>query len=1162
VATELERAHGRDLTDEQRRALTARGVSIALSAGAGCGKTFVLTERFVGELTPAGAQPVALGQIIAITFTDRAAREMRDRIRRACHARLLDCAEAEVDYWLNLIRELDSARISTIHSFCGTLLRGHAVEAGLDPRFSVLDAAQAGTLLRGVIETELRAVLSEGREATIELLVGYGLDRLTDMVEGLLGARNEIDWAVWAAEAPEQLVARWHNHWRAEALPRALERLTKSAAGKTVLETAERRPCPHPTMQARFDTIAERLPGLARSERLTDDLAALHDAAKVQGPRSDKWDSLDDYERFKEAAAKFRDEMKGLGGVLAFDAAAALPTARHALEAMAIAARVAGAYETEKDTLGVLDFDDLLILARRLLTGPASASLRAKLAAQVRLLLVDEFQDTDPLQVELVRALCHENLLGGKLFFVGDLKQSIYRFRGAQPQVFRALRQEMPDAGRLPLSLNFRSQPGVIEFVNSLFAHAMDEYEPLRAHRPQLAPRPSVELLWANEPHEEGLPPPRTGNVERLRRLEADWIARRIRQMLDDREPLVVDGEGKEASLRPAAQGDIAILFRALTNVQFYEEALRRYGIEYYLVGGKAFYSQQEVFDLLNLLRAVDNPADDLSLLGALRSPFFSLHDETIYWLKRQRSSLSEGLADSLPDELDDEQRRRTEHAATVLRELRELKDRLPVAALMGEALARTGYDGVLLGEFLGERKLANLHKLIDRARSLDASGLFTLDDYIVQLSEFVARQPDEALAATYPEKADVVRLMSIHQSKGLEFPVVFVADVARRNQGSRGTIRFSPELGPMIPSEDGALTGYDLCAMSECDEDEAECVRLFYVAVTRAADYLVLASGVDNPAEPKGPWMELLAAEFDLTTGSRLAGDPPEGPLAKATLAPPPFDGRRHAAPRRRDLAQLAAEAEEQSVQPGLTLPPRVGPILADGRARRQLSFSRLTGKLVAAMPSSPNDVDGLDAAVDVSSRERLSAESSPGADARQFGTLVHDVLAEVDLARPSSLRDLVARRARATDGYADAAIELLERFLSSPRAADMARAARLHRELEFLLRWPPEAAESAKFIQGFIDCIYQDAGGAWRIVDYKTNRVTAEGLAAAAAPYEIQMLLYALAAETVLKEPPQELVLHFLRTGMEHRFEWNAGARQRLTDLVNQAIGGVSIC
>ena len=362
---------------------------------------------------------------------------------------------------------------------------------------------------------------------------------------------------------------------------------------------------------------------------------------------------------------------------MAFDPEAARPIAQSALRLLAVADDVAAAYEAEKRAAAAMDFTDLLIRARDLLTGPHGDSLRQRLAAQTRLLLVDEFQDTDPLQVDLVKALCDGRFTAGKLFLVGDKKQSIYRFRGADPDVFCDLRQQIPVEGRLPLSENFRSQPAVLEFINALFAEELEEpdqpYEPLKAVHKQVGPRPAVELLWAIDAEAAPSLPTnlRSGEgktVERLRRREADFIARRIRGLLDSGEKIVWEKEGENETARPVCPGDIAILFRALTDVAYYEEALRRWDIDYYLVGGHAFYAQQEIYDVANLLRSLANPGDEVSLAGVLRSPLFALLDETLFWLARQGKGLSAGLfAEELSPELDAEQAGRVRAAAATL---------------------------------------------------------------------------------------------------------------------------------------------------------------------------------------------------------------------------------------------------------------------------------------------------------------------------------------------------------------------------------------------------------------------------------------------------------------------------------------------------------------
>jgi ATP-dependent helicase/nuclease subunit A len=1175
------------LTEQQRKAITARDVSVALSAGAGCGKTFVLTERFLSHLEPGRENPARLGQLIAITFTERAAREMRDRIREKCRDRLIECPEGEVEHWLELLRELDTARISTIHSFCGSLLRSHAVEAGLDPRFRVLEQAQADTLLNELIDDHLRNKLGEQDEAVLDFTVLYGLRGLREMIAQLLARRQEIDWPQWRTMTAGELTAKWQDYFRSKALPRMLRLIAGSPEAGTVLEIAGQNLCAHPVMKERLAFLLENLPKLAESADPPTALAELREATMIKGAGTKKdWPSEELYKKYSAAVTTLRKTIDGFKDRTAFDPEKALAAAEIGLQLLGLADGVNQAYDAEKQELGVLDFNDLLIHAKKLFTDPRSNLLRKHWAAHLHLLLVDEFQDTDPLQVDLVMALCDNEVARGKLFFVGDFKQSIYRFRGADPGVFRRLREEIPPEGRLPLSLNFRSQPAILAFVNALFGEEFQDYEPLCADKPQISPKPAVEFLWAAE-DDSSTADDKTKNsdasdpsgslasdplsisqasflksadeeserdqtpAERRRRREADWIARRIRSMLDSGEKIVWDREASKAgkpATRAVRPGDIALLFRTLTDVEYYEEALRRHGIDYYLVGGHAFYAQQEVFDLLNLLRALESSCDELSLLGVLRSPFFNLLDETIFWLARHPDGLFAGLFSAPPpSEIEKEQKKRLQFAAKTLGDLRAIKDRLPIAGLIAEAIDRTAYDAVLLAEFLGERKLANLYKLIEQARSFDQSGIFSLSDFITQLAEFVARQPDEPLAATQSETMDVVRLMTIHQAKGLEFPVVIVPDIGRTQRGPGASTAFTPELGPMV-KDDESTVGYHLFSLAEKEEAEAEIVRLLYVACTRAADYLLLSSGLDKPGEIKGPWMELLSRRFDIMTGKRLEADTPEQ-LVKVTLSRPPLTSEPSETTGRVSLKKILEKAEKSAKKGKGRLPKYLAPVPPDRAARRQFSFSRLKGTL---HERSADKIIGM---------EEIEGFSEPALDPLGVGTLVHAVMEEIDFANPGDFAAIIRRHALLHIAQADAdldePIDMIGRFLASARAARIASAREVHRELEFLLAWPPENPRpGGRYLQGFIDCLYRDPAGQWRIIDYKTNNITAQTLEQEAAKYEMQMLLYALAAEKILKQPPTELILCFLRPGLEYQFDWNDVARDRVVEMIDQLL------
>jgi len=1160
------------LTDEQARAITTRDVSVALSAGAGCGKTFVLTERFLSHLDPHG--PVVrrvqgLSQLVAITFTERAAREMRDRIRSACRKRLLASNDADATHWLGLLRDLDSARIGTIHGFCGSLLRSHAVAAGLDPRFSVIETAEASTLLFESMDDQLRRLLTARDDRAMELVAQFGLGRLREFLAELVERRQDIDFDEWRNESADGLVARWVAFQRETALPAILARLTQAPNMVDLVARLRTNVPEHPVMERRRQALLELLPRLDGEVDNPGALfAEIREQAKVQGGGGAKvWPDPEIYEQVKSLLAWLREELVRLGKLVELDLDDCHKAAELGLQLLSVAGEVADSYARRKLEAAQLDFNDLLIGARRLLSDPAHEDVRRDAASAITMLLVDEFQDTDPLQVGLIEALCGEELERGKLFFVGDHKQSIYRFRGADPRVFRDLQLAVPLTGRLPLSKNFRSQPAILDFVNAVFHDTLGEhYDRLYAHRAQTTSTPAIEFLWAPR-GEDDL------SKAHQRQREADWIARRLRTLIDEQAPLVVEeatAPGAPARVRGVRQGDIAILFRALSDVEYYEAALRRYGLDYYLVGGHAFYAQQEIYDLLNLLRSLNSACDEVSLAGVLRSPFFALADETLLWLARQPGGLSGGLfADKPPSQLEASQAERVAFAARTLGELRAMKDRLPVAALVNEALARTGYDAVLLAEFLGERKLANLRKLIEQARQFDRAGTFTLDDFIAQLSEFVARQPHEPPAATQSEDTDVVRLMTIHQSKGLEFPVVVVPDLDRKSH-TRGTgIAFDSRLGPLVrvPQEredKHPTTGYDLLALVEQAEEEAETKRLFYVATTRAADYLILASSVESLGDAGGAWTQLLARRFDLTTGALCCELPADYPVptVRVTASEPPLPESGTVSAPRVDLEKTLAAVEQAMERSSGELPRLVAPVPRRNLAPQQFSVSRLSGGLSAEILPDENGFQRP--AADVIEVESLAPEPTSGGVT--LGTLVHAVMAELPGTPEVNVSDLVVQQAENLDliGRVDLklAAGLVERFRQSPRAAELARAKEVYTELEFLLACPKDVGGIApgSYLRGFLDCLYQDERGAWHLLDYKTNAVAVEELDALTAEYELQMVVYALAAEQSLGTELATNTLHFLRLGEERACAVGAPARDRAWQLLRERLTQMS--
>ncbi|VTS01622.1 UvrD-helicase domain-containing protein [Tuwongella immobilis] len=959
------------LTIEQRNAVDRRGSSVVLSSGAGCGKTHVLTARYLRHLRE---DQVAIGQLVAITFTDRAARQMRERIRQAIRSELAFATSPETrNRWERHLQDLEQATITTIHSFCGNILRQNAFAAGLDPSFEVLDDVLAENLRNESLWQTLRKmVTAEGvtGDALRDLIVRYGWQDVFEIVRGLLRDSEPLAWREWIEKENEQILVEWKYErerlWQ-QWVPYVLATVRTMRAALRTIDVN------HPTTPEFSRKRMQLLQIVTRElrdtppERLEGVLSELHELALLGRGAEKHFDTLRSnldeirkaYDEFrKQLQERFREFCIQIQPDIALEES--VEVGKKFLE---VALEVVDDYQRRKRRANVVDFHDLIQKARDLLLGDPAA--RESLRQRFQYILLDELQDTDRAQMELVKALCGGGVVGDKLFAVGDHKQSIYRFRGAEVQLFLELRRDLGSSGQLGLTTNFRSQPQILEFVNWLFSRRIGDYEHLQPSSERRHHGHCVEFLWAT-PERGSKFDMKTG-----RQLEADAIARRILDLLDDPTPRIWDTQRNE--LRRIERGDIVLLFRSMTDVSKYETALRRHGIDYYLIGGKAFYAQQEIYDVLNLLRALENPWDDLSLAGVLRSPFAGIADETLFRLCRCRDGLWKGLSDeSVLGRIDPQQRQVVERARDWLIEWRSWKDRLLIADLLRKVVADSGYDAALQFEYLGERKLANLWKLIDLARNFDRSGLFSTVDFIARLQEMVDRMPPEEEAATLPESADVVKLMTIHQSKGLEYPVVFVVQVGRAlNASHQRLFRWHPVLGAMVqPASDDPgrfpEVGWKIAERVETIAEWEESLRLMYVACTRARDLLILSAPVphafgqserDMPPIPvyqaDGPWMMALAERFHLRTGHAFSTDRNPAPEISVIVSFVPPEASPKS--RRREAEKAAVELPSE---PPLQEWPAVPKFLSlqalehltgDRTGSRAERFRRLEGGVIA---------------------------------------------------------------------------------------------------------------------------------------------------------------------------------------------------------------------
>ncbi|MBL4886109.1 MAG: PD-(D/E)XK nuclease family protein, partial [Planctomycetaceae bacterium] len=687
---------------------------------------------------------------------------------------------------------------------------------------------------------------------------------------------------------------------------------------------------------------------------------------------------------------------------------------------------------------------------------------------------------------------------------------------------------------------NFRSQQEILDFVNFLFGPEMgDDYDDLHAF--DIGPYPpkrKTEFLWSSD--EEAL----GDNVEQTRKIEADWIAKRISQLLSDPTPRIrqKNQQTGESELRPVQPGDIVILFRAFSNLGVYEEALRKTGAEYYVVGGRAFFAQQEIYDFVNLCKFLDDDTDEVSLAGILRSPMFSWTDDCLMLMRRTYETLAQSiLSDEIPVELPEHQQTPVANARRVLNQLLAMRAELGIGQLLRYAVSETAYDASLLCEFLGERKVANLQKLIEMGDEFDRVGLLGLTEFADRLLESISEEAREELAATHPETGNVVRLMTVHQSKGLEFPVVIVADVNRSLTSNTDRSVLSPVLGPlvtlpMIRGEKAENPAMRMYRFYENSADEQEAIRLFYVATTRAADHLILSAPWTGDTKMSGPWMKLLNQRFHLETGlpkgDSLLGQSQRPGVERNRIPDIDVVTKRPEASgsvsRKRSvrLSDWMNHLEKTTSE----APAKIAlPFQRECAARVRFSVSEIEATDESLCLIAGDAINGEDTISSTAQTETTQGKSLPLAQAELLGDLLHAAVEEMNPQQPGDASQMIIALSKRFDKEVSeklqqTAITRLDHFMNSSVLQELANAKQLYREAEFMLRFDSGSLESSAIIAGTVDCLVQDSEDRWGLIDYKTGALptSAEGVIA---KYGLQMTLYALAIKELTSEFPRSI-------------------------------------
>jgi ATP-dependent helicase/nuclease subunit A len=1031
---------------EQQAAIEAGGL-VFVSAGAGTGKTTVLVERFVRALE----RGVDVDSILVITYTERAAGELRSRIRE----RLVGLDRRD------LARELDAAWISTIHGFCLRLLRAHPLVAGLDPRFRVLDDSQARVLRAEAFEEALADFCLREQPDRLDLLATYGSTALRRMLTGVAETLRSAGRALELALGDEP------------DLDGRLEQL-RAAARIALAETEADPSCD--VQRAQVALALDLLDPPPTPDRLLDlSVVAVKGRGKERFAAYEQARAALEQTALNVVAVRDRDLLQELLGL--FDAA----------------------YAAAKERESGLDFEDLQLKARDLLRD--HEEIRARESLRFRAVMVDEFQDTNRLQCELIDLLAPD-----ELFFVGDEFQSIYRFRHADVEVFKERRARSEDV--LPLTRNYRSRPELLAVVNELFAADFGEdFQALEAAGRFADPAagPAVELLVSDKAAF-------AGSGVHWRRGEARAVARRVRELVDSGE---------------AEPGEIVLLFAAGTDAEVFEEELRALDLPTYRAAGRGYFGQQQVVDLLAYLRLVHNRYDDEALLTVLASPLVGVSNDSLVLLRRAagRRPLFCGLEHSVPPAL-------AEADARMFRAFRQRYDRLaPLSSRLGlerlcdQIAAEHDYDLAVLAQWDGRRRYANLRKLGRLARSYEDLRGPDIEGFVrfVRDQDAVGVREGEAFAEE--EGADAVRLLTIHAAKGLEFRVVVVADAGRDRLPTRGEeILCLPDgrfgfkvVDPASGKRKGAFD-YEAVKTAEEEAGDAERRRLYYVAMTRAIDRLIVSGSLDleQPPESRTPigWVlerlggvelpengeaveiERGQARLLLRRDDRL----PDEAVPEAAAAEPGAEASQ--------LTLFSIEAPGVMPEPAQALPPLAPvpePPLHDPR---RLSYSALALFARCSYRYYAERVVGM-RPVDASGR----LPGRTGLAATEIGDAVHGLLEHVDLAAPATpdgeaLADSVRSRYPGTTDEELARIGALARgYCESPLAARVAGLAGAASERPFAFE------HDGVLLHGRLDVLYLAEGKAL-VVDFKTNVL--DGLApdeVIEGEYRVQRLVYALA-------------------------------------------------
>lgn len=815
--------------------------SVHLSASAGSGKTRALVERYIDLIMNTG---IELDQAVAITFTDKAAAEMKQRVIQTLKEAVATSGRDAEAIFKKIIRGRHDLRISTIHSFCMNILKRYPLEAGLPPDFGVMDSRDRTSKIERAVETAFDKAASDA--GLLAPLRRYSAGNLKSLLESMFSIRGRLKRLEIDAGGPDRFMAVVADGMGVVESRRRLEGLLTDTAWRrdlTSMESILRQQGEY------YDKHSGRVHlELARAAELDEMLTLAErlypvyygaDGCPLKRPRiPNKWYS-GDRRAYEEAFLRIQEKL-----AMIRDVSGRIRSGRETLSLLRLFMEADRVYELIKLRESAFDFDDLEIYAYSLLIKPDHMEILYRLDRKILHFLVDEFQDTSDIQWAIFEKLTEEIFSGigadkpmrPTLFVVGDEKQSIYRFREANYRLIETLRTKMesmmPAEARLTetLSVNYRSAPEIVETVNRVFDRLWPgQYRPSETNRK--SHHGSVRLIEISpdiEPDAEGIP------------AEASVLADEIRAVVES-ETTIHERSGDEWLRRRVGYGDCAVLIQSRTRLKAYETALQRAGIPYRVIGGIGFYEEEEIQAVMNILSFLWNRRDHMSLAAALKSPLFGMTDKDIFELQQESRGLFDGLME-----------KRSDIAGLFSKWMSESR-LVSVSRLVHEIITDTGAY-VYFGRRSGAQAIFNLDKLLDTAREFDRRGYPTLHDFVEWVRDIRRTEEQEATAdVTLPEHRGSVVITTVHKAKGLEFHVVFLPGMNQTTKsltnGPSVIIETSGGVRMAINDKEGPL--YRELWEKEKEELLREYQRLLYVAMTRARDHLIMIGSLAKGRNP-----------------------------------------------------------------------------------------------------------------------------------------------------------------------------------------------------------------------------------------------------------------------------------------------------------------------